>query len=393
MFVKYLMTFVFIALVYNNAYGEVRCGIFEGEAIINRNDIISAKAEAIARAKWNAIEELAGVEVKAQSVVQNMVLVDDAVSKEIRGVVESYKILGEERKGDIYQVKINACVEMKKAEKALSSLALNNSVSVFIPVKKPKLLSEREFITKGKKHYEMETKEEFEETNILTEKLIDELTNQGFTVIDLAPTEIIEARRIEEAIKSGNYLSLKSMIYKLLTNVLIIGKMDYSISTKKGQDAGYGISMPFNNVTVRLQYRIISRDANSGKIIVLASGTDESKGLAPNIEDATEKAMNSIADKVIPTIIDKLREFIKNSARRVNLKVENVSSIKENFQVKEELQNTAWVMEVKEKGLGEFIVTYSENPIYLANSLIQKGFELVKYSSDTIIFNYFFEKN
>ncbi len=393
MFVKYLMTFVFIALVYNNAYGEVRCGIFEGEAIINRNDIISAKAEAIARAKWNAIEELAGVEVKAQSVVQNMVLVDDAVSKEIRGVVESYKILGEERKGDIYQVKINACVEMKKAEKALSSLALNNSVSVFIPVKKPKLLSEREFITKGKKHYEMETKEEFEETNILTEKLIDELTNQGFTVIDLAPTEIIEARRIEEAIKSGNYLSLKSMIYKLLTNVLIIGKMDYSISTKKGQDAGYGISMPFNNVTVRLQYRIISRDAYSGKIIVLASGTDESKGLAPNIEDATEKAMNSMADKVIPTIIDKLREFIKNSARRVNLKVENVSSIKENFQVKEELQNTAWVMEVKEKGLGEFIVTYSENPIYLANSLIQKGFELVKYSSDTIIFNYFFEKN
>lgn len=373
------------------AFGQVKCVDSEGEAIIVKNDTVSAKSEAIARAKWGAIEDVVGVEVKAQSVVQNMALVDDAVSKEIRGVIQNYKVLTEGKRDDIYWVRINACVEANKAERALSNLALNNSIAVFIPARKPRLVSERESIKRGKKKYEMETKDEFEETNVLTEKLIGELTNQGFTVIDVAPTEIADAKDIEEAIKSGNYLSLRSMIYRLLTNVLIIGKMDYSISTKKGQDAGYGISMPFNNVTVRMQYRIISRDSNSGKILVLASGVDEARGLAPNIEDATAKAMNSLADKVIPQLADKLREFIKNSARRVKVKIENVKDIKDNFEIKDKIQNTAWVLEVKEKELGEFIVTYSENPIYLANSLIQKGFELVKYSSEGIQLRYNFE--
>ena len=45
-------------------------------------------------------------------------------------------------------------------------------------------------------------------------------------------------------------------MYKFLSNILLIGKIDYTISTRKGQDIGYGISMPFNNVTVRLTYRI-----------------------------------------------------------------------------------------------------------------------------------------
>lgn len=388
---KIMLTVVILMFAFSNLYGQVKCDISEGEAIINKNDTVSAKAEAIARAKWNAIENIVGVEVKAQSVVQNMALVDDAVSKEIKGVVQSYKVLGEEKRDNIYWVKINACVETKKAQSALSNLALNNSIAVFIPAKQPKLVSERENITRGKKQYEMETKEEFEETNILTEKLIGELTEQGFTVIDVAPMEIADASKIEDAIRSGNYLSLRSMIYKLLTNVMIIGKIDYSISTKKGQDAGYGISMPYNNVTVRLQYRIITKEQNSEKILVLASGNEEAKGLAPNVEDATAKAMNSLAEKLIPKIIDKLRDFIKNSARKVNVKVTNVSDINQNFELKDKIQNTAWVLDVKEKELGEFIVTYSENPIYLANSLVQKGFELIKYSTGSIQLKYNFE--
>lgn len=388
---KLILILLLLIFSFGNVFGQVRCEISEGEAIINKNDTVSAKAEAIARAKWNAIENVVGVEVKAQSVVQNMALVDDAVSKEIRGVVQSYKVLNEEKKDDVYKVKINACVETKKAQNALSNLAINNSIAVFIPARKPRLVSERENISKGKKHYEMETKEEFEESNILTEKLIGELTSQGFTVVDVAPKEIIDASKIEESIKSGNYLSLKSMIYRLLTNVLIIGKIDYTISSKKGQDAGYGVSMPFNNVTVRLQYRIVTREPNNDKMLILASGTEEARGLAPNVEDATAKAMNSLAEKIMPQIIDKLREFIKNSARKVNVKITNITELNQNFEIKDKIQNVAWVLDVKEKEIGEFIVTYSENPIYLANSLVQKGFELIKYSSGRIELKYLFE--
>ncbi|MCX7769702.1 MAG: hypothetical protein N2202_01310, partial [Proteobacteria bacterium] len=97
-----ILVFIFTLFFNSSVFAQVKCVISEGEAVINKNDTFSAKAEAIARAKWNAIENIVGVEVKAQSVVQNMVLVDEAVSKEIKGVIESYKVLGEEIRNDVY---------------------------------------------------------------------------------------------------------------------------------------------------------------------------------------------------------------------------------------------------------------------------------------------------
>lgn len=56
---------------------------FEGDAAISGSDIPSAKAEAISKAKWNTIEQVSGVKIKAQTVVQNFSLVDDAVIKQM----------------------------------------------------------------------------------------------------------------------------------------------------------------------------------------------------------------------------------------------------------------------------------------------------------------------
>ncbi|MEW6215678.1 MAG: hypothetical protein AB1478_10840, partial [Nitrospirota bacterium] len=265
---KLILTILPLILFSSLSYAQ-RCINTEGEAVIIQNDIPSAKAEAIARAKWSAIEQIVGVEVKAQSVVQNIALVDDAVSKEIRGVVTGYRVLKEENRGDTYWAMANVCVEPSKAKDAVSTLALNNSIAVFIPARKPSTT----------------TKDEYEETNILSETLIGRLTEQGYKVIDVAPTDVVDAAEIEKAIKSGNYLTLRGLMYKFLSNILLIGKIDYTISTRKGQDIGYGITMPFNNVTVRLTYRIVTRD-NTGKMVILTAGTEEGKGLATNVEDA-----------------------------------------------------------------------------------------------------------
>src|SRR6478672_9985499 len=58
------------------AAAKITCVDADGEALIVNGDTPAAKTEAVARAKWSAIEQTAGVEVKAQSVVQNMALVD-----------------------------------------------------------------------------------------------------------------------------------------------------------------------------------------------------------------------------------------------------------------------------------------------------------------------------
>ena len=359
----------------------IKCIDSEGEAAIISNDIPSAKAEAIARAKWNAIEEVAGVMVKAQTVVQNMALVDDMVSKQIKGLVTGFQLKKSWQEGDVYKVIANVCVESSKADDAAGLLSMNNSIAVFIPARKPRLVSETEERHTGaggkRETYGFRTEDEYEESNILSETITGRLAEKGVTVIDIAPYNIGEARQIEEAIKSGNYLSLRSYMYQSLSNILLIGKVDYTISTKKGQDIGYGISMPFNNVTTRLTYRIVARKPETGQVVVLAAGTEEGKG-----------SMKDLAEKFTPVVFDKLSKYIQGLTKKVRIRVLEVKDTSTGFAIKDLIQNTAWVTEVEEKGLGEFVVGYPENTVYLANSLSQKGFEVVDFSNYSLTLRY-----
>jgi len=383
---------LFCILYGAHAFCQTRCIDSEGEAVIINNDVPSAKIEAVARAKWSAIEQTVGVEVKAQSVMQNMALVDDAVSREIKGDIASYKILGENIKDGVINVRINACVEPTRARDALSSLALNNSVAVFVPAKKPKVVSETEHVRRtpygSQERYGLQTRDEYDDTNFFSENIIKRLTEQGFTVVDVAPTKATDAAELEKAIRTGNFLSMRSLMYKFLSNVLLLGKIEYAISTRKGQDIGYGLSMPFNHVTVRLTYRIVTRDS-SGQMRILTADAIEGKGLAKNIEDATARGHKDLADKAGPAIMEKISQYIKGVAKKINVKFEGVNDLNTNFEVKGILQNTAWVTNVDEKGMGEFVVSYPENPVYLANSISQRGnFKVKNFSAYSIIVKY-----
>ena len=385
---KMIAVFIFVFIFYVSVniaecFAELKCVNAEGEAVIVNNDVPSAKAEAIARAKWSAIEQAVGVEIKAQSVVQNMTLVDDAVSKQIRGVISNFKELAKETRKDTFWVRINACVEPAKAQDALMSLALNNSLVVFIPARKPKVVSEHS----SKHSTSLQTADEYDETNILSEKLIGKLIEQGYQVVDVAPTHAMDAADIEKAVKSGNYMTVRSLMYKFLSNVLLIGKIDYTISTKKGEDIGYGISMPFHNVTVRLTYRLITRD-KAGKNIILQAGAEEAKGLAMSVEDATEKGLQALQEKITPIVLEALSKHIKGASKKISFTAKDVSDISVNFQIKEILQNTAWVTSVEEKKLGEFLVGYPENIVYLINSLVQKGFRLTNFTNLSVTMEY-----
>ena len=351
---------------------QEKCVNTEGEAAIINNDLPSAKTEAIARAKWAAIEQTVGTEVKAQSFVQNFTLIEDVIKTQVGGVVKSFKVLDQVNKDDMVLMKIRACVEPAKAKEAVSSLALNNSVAVFIPARKP-----------GRHG------DEFEETNILTETLIGKLIDQNYKVVDVAPTRAIDAMEIERAVKSGSTLAVRSMMYKFLSNVIIIGKVDYTISTKKGEDIGYGIHMPFNNVTVRLNYRIVAKNNKTGNMEILTADTAQSKGLANSVEDATAQALKDLAEKLTPKILDKIASYIQGNVKKVSVKVNGVTDLDTNLEIKSVLQSIVWVTGVEDKQMGEFIISYPENTIYLANSIKQKGnFNVTNFSAYSIALDY-----
>jgi hypothetical protein len=355
---RFLIVLVVLISTATLALGEEKCVNTQGEALIIKNDVPSAKMEAVARAKWAAIEQVVGTAVKAQSFVQNFVLVEDVMKTQVAGVVKNYEVLSQDSKGETLTVKIKACVERAKAEQAVSTLALNNSVALFIPARKPR----------ASRHVD-----EYQETNILSETLIDKIIGQGYTVTDVAPTQTMDAAEIERSVKSGSTLAVRSMMYKFLSNIIIIGSIDYTVSTRKGEDIGYGIAMPFNNVTVRLNYRIVAKSSKTGNMEILTSGVEEGKGMAGNVEDATAKGMTALTEKVTPKILDKLAQFTQSNVKSIRVKVAGVTDSDTNMDLKSMLQNIVWVTGVEETGMGEFTVKYPENTLYLANSIKQKG--------------------
>jgi hypothetical protein len=369
-----VLVFVVLVLTATLAIGEEKCVNTQGEALIIKSDVPSAKMEAVARAKWAAIEQVVGTAVKAQSFVQNFVLVEDVMKTQVAGVVKSYDVLNQESKGETLTVKIKACIEPAKAEQAVSSLALNNSVALFIPARKPR----------ASRHVD-----EYQETNILSETLIDKIIGQGYTVTDVAPTQTMDAAEIERAVKSGSTLAVRSMMYKFLSNIIIIGKVDYTISTKKGEDIGYGLSMPFNNVTVRLTYRIVAKNNKTGNMEILTADTAQGKGLANNVEDAAAEGLKDLAEKLTPKILDKVASYVQGNVKKINVKVKGVTDLDTNMEIKNTLQNIVWVTGVEDKQMGEFIVSYPENSIYLANSIKQKGnFNVINFSPYSLQLDY-----
>jgi hypothetical protein len=370
----YWMSFFLLSLFWisaSQALGQVKCIDASGESIILSNDLPSARLEAVARAKWTAIEQVVGTEVKAGSFVQNFTLVEDVIKTKAGGVVKNYKVLSENVKDDILAVKINACVEPTRARDAVSQLGLNNAIALFIPARKPGRMGD-----------------EFEETNILSETLIAKMLEQGYTVTDVTPTHAVDAKEIEKAMRSGNTMALRSLMYKFLSNLSIIGKVDYTISTKKGEDIGYGLSMPFNNVTVRLTYRILAKN-KAGNMDILSAGVEEARALANSAEDAAAKAMKELAEKLAPALLDKVSQYIKGNTRKVTVEIAGIKDLETVLKVKALLQNIVWVSDVEEKQMGSYIVSYPENTLYLANSINQKGnFKLKNFSPYSLSFEY-----
>jgi len=382
-----------LALCCSTARAEVTCVDVKGDAAIVNSDLPSAKLEAAARARWAAVEQAVGVEIRSQSLVENATLLDDLVSSKARGTITSSSIITEKTETSLYSVTMKTCVEPGRATDAIASLALNNSVAVFVPARKPRVLQESESTTvsNGSRSTQSNTKtsEEQDETNIFSETLIGKLVDQGYTVTDLALNKGVDAEGVDKAMKSGNFTTMRNLITRFLTNMVLVGKVDYNVSQKKGEDIGYDVEMPYNTVTVRLTYRLLTNDAESGKMLILGAGTAEAKGHAGSLEDATAGAMQSLAGKTIPGLLEKFAKHTKGVTRKITVKVDGLDGIEGTFDAKRMLNAITWVSEVEAVGLNEYLVSYPENSIYLANSLSrQPRLKLTDYSPYLIHLSY-----
>ena len=122
---------------------------------------------------------------------------------------------------------------------------------------------------------------------------------------------------------------------------------------------------------------------------ILTTGVEQAKGLANNVEDATAEAMKELADNLTPTILDKVGQYIKVNSKKVSIKVNGVNDVDTVLEIKQKLQSIVWVSEVEEKQMGDFVVSYPENTLYLANSINQKGnLKVTNFSPYSLVLDY-----
>jgi hypothetical protein len=337
-----------------------------GEAEIKGNDIASAKIQATARAKWAAMEKAAGVKVKVESLVQNAVLVDEAIKSEVGGVVESYKIIDEGKDGNVYWNKIRATIVPQKALKAMSFVAKNTSVAILIPVIFPD----------GK----------VEETTSLTENIISQLIENGLEVADLAESgDNVAVRDIEKAMRRNDFMAMRNLAYKHLSGVILIGKVDTIATAREGKNVGYGVSLPFNIVTGQMTYRLIGE--KNGRKVILASGHVSGRGQGATVEDATYNMMDNLNKNVSARLIGLVLEKVKGiNNKPIEVVLSRNRDINKLLDLKHTLTYISWVLETKEQGMDTIMVKYPEKSLYLATAINSKGkYRVKKFNNYQII--------
>jgi hypothetical protein len=344
--------------------GEIQCVNVEAEAPIRNNDVFSARAEAVNRAMWAAIEKVAGVEVRGDTVVQNsMSVIDEVVIKRIAGFVKRYELLGEQHREDSVWVRLKGCIDPAKARDAFSLVALDNAVAVSIT-------------TKGVRKEGPGPNDDCDDARILSDLIVGGLTGNGFTVVVPAATherKALPAKQVED---------------RFPARIVLRGEVGCAVLRKEGEDIGYGIATPFYHVKARLAYRIVAKNS-SGRPFVLAAAVKEGKGFGMRPGDALANSLGTLAENVIPMITETLGRYAEGVDRRVHVRIEGITDLETHFAVKAILQNLAWVRQVDEKSLGEFVVSYGENPVYLANSMVQQGvFQLIDFSTTMITVRY-----
>lgn len=341
------------------AYGKCIESIGEGEATVLNEDIAGAKAEAFARAKWNAVEKALGIYTSVKTVISNFKLLDEVIKNEVGGFIKDVKILESKLLGDTVYVKVKGCVYPKEAEKAISTISQDTKFSVL-------------FIINGS------------DINPISSRIIDILIENGYKVYDLTTNPDIGHYDIERAIKNRRFSEIKALLSKYLSGALIFGTVNVIPIAKQGQDIGYGISSPFDVIKVQgIYYFLIPEE---GKVRILSSKVLQTIGRGLTKEHAMNNALSIISDEIAEKIVEDIDKYRALKKKIITVIVKNAENTQDNFRVKEIMQRIPWVEKVDDVSIGKFRVTYLEKSIYFANALERNPqVKLIEFSPTKIV--------
>jgi hypothetical protein len=231
-FLLFIFTLPVIAFSQDGEKEVIATGMADGTTA-------KARDAALADAMRRAVEQAMGSFVSSETLVENMILVEDRIYSETRGYIKSYEVLKEKTDDGAYQIKITAIVKTGKLANDLESIGL-----LIRKKQNPRVMVVLSSRMVSGSYFEVSR-----EGNRNVESLIENrMMQKGFQIVDAG--QVNHKKKVEAAI-SGNDLSMAGKIAKDFgAEVLIVGDVRREYLSSKTL---YGRNVRFFSNEVRLK--------------------------------------------------------------------------------------------------------------------------------------------
>ncbi len=273
----------------------------KGEGWFEGSDALIGKDRAIKDALVKAVEQAVGTLISAETRVQNYQVLNDEIYTKTEGFVKNYKIVGENKAKNVYEVTIQASVATGSIKGKLDALGL-----LLKQVGKPRIMILVAEQNIGKQNYNYwwgQHRAEQADLNVTENTIMDTFREKGFEFVD----HEAQAKNIKVApayrIADINDRAAVTLGKQAEAEVVIVGK---ALAKSIGAVAGTAMKSAQANISLR----VIQID--NGR--VLSSGAEHSA--AVHIDEVTSgvEALKKASAKISEKMMD---DIIKNFQKRV----------------------------------------------------------------------------
>lgn len=318
--IKFLWTIFTIFFISSILFGqtstqqtEPKSVVASGIGSIIGGDVAHARDDAIEDALRKSLENVMGLLIESETLVENYQLIEDNIYSKTRGYVQKYDVVREgKRNDDLYEVTVNALVKMADLENDLDAIATlirrKNTPRMMV------LIEERNIgDVLGSINYVDA------DLNTAETAIIDAFMQKGFKFVDQATVKANLQQAQAAAILEGNVAQAAALGRNVGADVVLTGKA----LAKATEVEVYGTKQRSQQAS--LTARAIRAD--TGEMLATASA----QGAFPHIDDvvggtkAIQRACDKLAPELIEKILDKWSQDV-SSGTTVTLKVKGVSS-------------------------------------------------------------------
>ena len=280
---------------------EVQTITVKGEGWFEGSDGLIGKDRAINDALRKAVEQAVGTMVSSETMVQNFQTLNDQIYLQSQGYVQSYKILSENQRPNVYEVTIQAAVATGPIKEKLEALGF-----LLQQVGRPRimiLIAEQNIGRQDYNYWWGYPRGEQTDLTIAENTIMDLFREKGFDFVDhAAQSKEIKVAPAFQVADLSNQAAV-SLGKQADAEVVIVGK---ALARSVGSIAGTSMK----SVQANISFRAIQTD--NGR--VLSSGADHAAAVHIDEVTAGAEALKKASAKISDKMMD---DIIKNFQKRV----------------------------------------------------------------------------